>query len=404
MSGLISVDEALERILAAVPPPTSEVVSLERAAGRVLAAPVKAAHTQPPFDGSAMDGYAVRAQDVRPGRALRLIGTSQAGQRFAGMVGEGQCVRIFTGAPMPIGTDAVIMQEEATVDGNAITFAHAVPPGINVRLAGYDFRRGEDLLPTGLLLTPFALTLIASANQPRVTVTKRPRIAMLATGDELVNPGSQLGPDQIVASNSWGLSAFLSPYCETFTDLGIAPDDPAAIDAALLRALDAGADFVLTTGGASVGDRDFTQEVLLNLGSTLEFWKVAMRPGKPLMFGKRGDTLLFGLPGNPTSALVTANIFVKPAIRRWLGADNVTGTHLHLPLAAPTPPNSARRHFMRGTIETPAGGASSVRPVSQTDSGHVSSLWAADALIVQPEDDPGQPAGTLVEVIQINGF
>jgi len=401
---LLPVEDALGRIFAKVPRPQAETVPLDQARDRVLAAALLARHNQPPFDSSAMDGYAVRAQDVVPNQPLKLIGTAQAGQRFVGLMGPGQCVRIFTGAPMPIGADSVIMQEEATPHGNAISFAQTPAVGRSVRKTGNDFARGQELLAPGTQLTPAALSLAAAANQPSVTVARRLRIALLATGDELVQPGTSLGPDQIVASNSFGLSAMLAPYAERIMDLGIVRDDKAAIDAALLRAIDAGVDVIVTTGGASVGERDLVREVMLDLGVALDFWRIAMRPGKPLMFGTRGKTLVFGLPGNPVSALVTASVFIRPALRKWLGVTNPTGPMLRLPLLDAIPANTARRHFLRARIVTPETGMTSVDPITETDSAHTSSLASADALIIQPENDPGQPAGTYVDVIRLEGF
>lgn len=395
---MISVDDALARIFALIPSPVAETVPLARASGRVLAAPLVAAHSQPPFDASAMDGYAVRAADVSAGQPLRLIGVAQAGQRFAGMMAPGQCVRIFTGAPLPIGADSVIMQEDAIANGNEIRFAKAPSIGQSVRLRGNDFADGQQLLSAGTVLTPARLNLAAAANCPTVTVTRRPRIAILATGDELVAPGSTPGPDQIVASNSFGLAPLLVPFAADIIDLGIVRDDRRELEAALLRAFDAGVDVLVTTGGASVGDRDFVQEALVDLGVKLDFWKIAMRPGKPLMFGTRGKTLIFGLPGNPVSAMVTATVVALPALRQLTGETNPLGQRLRLPLAAALPPNGSRRHFLRARLQdSPAG--TMVSPIAQTDSGHTSSFAMAEALIIQPEDDPGRPLGALVELI-----
>lgn len=397
---MISVDEALMRIFAAVPRLGAETLPLAEAAGRVLAASLTAGHSQPPFDASAMDGYAVRAADAMPGRPLRLIGTAQAGQRFSGMMNPGQCVRIFTGAPLPIGADAVVMQELATANGNEISFAGPVLPGQSVRQRGSDFSEGTVLLPPGTPLTPARLMLAAAGNRPQATVTRRPRIALLATGDELVPAGTPLGPDQIVASNTLGLAALFAPVAPELIDLGIVADDPAALRAALRRAFGLGIDVLVTTGGASVGERDFVQEALRALEVRLDFWKIAMRPGKPLMFGTRGETLVFGLPGNPVSALVTATVVVLPALRRLIGQTDPFGTRLRLPLAAPLPANGPRRHYRRARIE-PAPGGSQALPSSETDSAHIASLAAADALIVQPENDPGLAAGDIVDLIAL---
>lgn len=401
---LLPVEEALARIMARVPAPVAESVPLAVAHGRVLASPLVASHSQPPFDASAMDGYAVRADDVVPGEPLKLIGVAQAGQRFAGLMGQGQCVRIFTGAPMPIGADTVIMQEEAEASGYDVRFSRAPARGHSVRPAGYDFARGQELLASGQRLTPAMLALAASANRAELSVARGLKIAVLATGDELVAPGQDLLPDQIVASSNFGLLPLMAPYARELLDLGTAPDQPDDIRARLASAFDGDADVVITTGGASVGDRDYMREVLLDMGVTLDFWKINMRPGKPLMFGTHGRTLVFGLPGNPVSAMVTAEIFIKPALRRWLGLAELGGRRMRLPLLGPTPPNSARRHFMRGTFGADSTGMMGVMPISQTDSGHLSSLALADVLIVQPENDPGQPAGTPIEAIALNAF
>ncbi|MDR3470899.1 MAG: molybdopterin molybdotransferase MoeA [Devosia sp.] len=397
---MISVDEALARIFSLVPAPEAETVSLAEAAGRVLAAPLTAAHSQPPFDASAMDGYAVRAGDVIAGRSLRLIGTAQAGQRFSGMMGPGQCVRIFTGAPLPIGADTVIIQEEATANGAQISFAAQPIMGQCIRQRGSAFAEGEALLAAGTLLTPARLTLAAAANRARLTVARRPRVALLATGDELVVPGTALGPDQIVASNSYGLAPLFAPASAEVVNLGIVPDDLGGLTARLHEVLATGIDVLVTTGGASVGDRDYMREALAALGVSLDFWKIAIRPGKPLMFGRHGKTLIFGLPGNPVSAIVTGAVVVLPALRHWAGQADPLGIRLRLPLAAPLPANGDRRHFIRARLE-PAPGGTRVMPFGQTDSGQVALLAAADGLLIQPENDAGLPAGAAVDFMPL---
>lgn len=398
---MIPVAEALAHILAAAKPLGPETLPLLQASGRALARPLTAAHTHPPFDSSAMDGYAVRAEDVEPGRPLRLIGASQAGARFVGMMGRGHCVRIFTGAPMPIGADSVIMQEEAHDNGAEVRFAARPQPGQSVRPRGNDFRQGDILLPAGEILTPAALNLAASANQTQVTVARRPRIAILSTGDELVPPGSRIGADEIVGSNAYGLIPLFAPLAAEIIDLGIVPDDKAQLDAALLRALDAGVDVIVTTGGASVGEHDHMRAVLLDLGVDLDFWKLAMRPGKPLMFGTRGKTLIFGLPGNPVSAMVTAVVAVLPALRALQGWADPLPRSLVLPLAAPLPANGVRTHFIRATLDRNVAGTQ-VLPLMQTDSAHSSSLALADGLIVQPAGDAGRASGDMVEFLPLN--
>lgn len=399
---MISVDEALDRIFTAIPTPLPETVPLNRAHKRVLLKPLLARHTQPPFDASAMDGYAVRASDVVPGRPLFLAGTSQAGARFTGMMQAGECVRIFTGAPMPIGADAVIMQEQAQANGNQVSFDKTPRVGHSIRLRGNDFTEGTELLPAGVGLTPMMLNLAASANYPTLEVARRPKLAVLATGDELVPPGSEIGPDQIVASNSYGLIPLLAPYADKVVDLGIVADDRSALEKAILGAFDYGVDVLITSGGASVGERDYAQQVLRDLGVRLDFWKINMRPGKPLMFGTRGKTLVFGLPGNPASALVTATVLVRPALRLMTGHTDPFWPFMGVPLAANLPPNGERRHFVRGRLTRNEIGFLEVVPISETDSNHSSSLAAADALIIQPENDPGTPAGEIVEIIPLS--
>lgn len=398
---LLPVDDAIAAILKRVPAPQGETVPLQEAAGRVLFAPIIATHDQPPFNASAMDGYALRAADIVDGHNLSVIGTSQAGAGFAGTVGPGEAVRIFTGAPVPEGADTVIMQEEAVVNGSMVRFTVPARRGHSVRPRGNDFATGQPLVAPGARLGPMHLAVAAAANMGELSVAKRPRIALLATGDELVLPGAELGPDQIVASNSFGLAPLLAPYAETVSDHGIARDDRSALRSKLVEIFAGEPDILVTTGGASVGDHDIVQEILLELGVTLDFWRINMRPGKPLMFGMRGKTLIFGLPGNPVSAMVTALVFIRPALRKWLGY--AEPTRWHLPLASATPPNTARRHFMRARlVHTTTGPV--LEPISQTDSGHTSSLAAADMLIIQPENDPGQPAGTIVEAMPIDDF
>jgi molybdopterin molybdotransferase len=293
------------------------------------------------------------------------------------------------------------MQEEALAADGFVTFTAPARLGHSIRPRGHDFASGRQLLDAGDRLTPMQVAVAAAANAAELVVAKRPSIALLATGDELVLPGAPLGPDQIVASNSYGLAPLLAPYAQSVTDHGIAPDSRERLAAMLATILGQAPDILVTTGGASVGDHDIVQEILLNLGVTLDFWRINMRPGKPLMFGTNGKTLVFGLPGNPVSAMVTALVFIRPALRHWLG--HPEPALWRLPLAGPTPANSSRRHFMRGQLLSGSNGLK-LLPVSQTDSGHTSSLAHADMLIVQPENDPGQPIGTLVDALPIDGF
>jgi len=398
---LLPVEDALAAILARVPPVEPETVPLAAAIGRVLARPLLATHDQPPFDASAMDGYALRAADVTHDAWLDVVGTAQAGAGFAGAIGPGQAVRIFTGAPLPDGADTVIMQEEAVRDGAKVRFTVPARPGHSVRLRGNDFTVGQRLAEAGMRLGPMQVAMAAAANQAELALARRPHIALVATGDELVPPGTPLGPGQIVASNSFGLSALLAPYAETLADHGILADDSTLLQARFGDIFAQEPDILVTTGGASVGEHDLVQATLKALGVQLDFWRINMRPGKPLMFGTHGRTLVFGLPGNPVSAMVTAIVFILPALRHWLGAPEPA--RWRLPLTAPLPANSARRHFMRATlVQRPEGPA--LAPIAQTDSGHTSSLARADMLIVQPEHDPGQPAGACVEALSMNAF
>ena len=398
---LLPVDAALAAILARVPAVQSETVPLQAAFGRVLSRPVIASHDQPPFNASAMDGYAVRAADVVEGHRLVIAGMSQAGTGYAGTLGPGEAARIFTGAPVPDGADTVIMQEEAVIDGGQVRFTAPARPGHSVRPRGNDFAVGDELVGAGVRLMPMHLAVAAAANCATLAVARRPRIALLATGDELVPPGTPLGPDQIVASNSHGLAPLLARYAESVVDHGIARDNRDDLHQKLSACLASDPDILITTGGASVGDHDIVQDILLELGVKLDFWKINMRPGKPLMFGTLGKTLVFGLPGNPVSAMVTALVFIRPALRRWLG--HPEPDVWHLPLGAATPPNAARRHYMRGRLLQTATGPR-LMPIAQTDSGHTSSLAHADMLIIQPENDPGQPAGALAQAMPIDAF
>jgi molybdopterin molybdotransferase len=398
---LLPVDAALDAILARVPPVATENVPLNQCLGRVLTAPLVATHDQPPFNASAMDGYALRAADVNDGQILRVIGMAQAGAAYAGTLQAGEAVRIFTGAPVPEGADTVIMQEEAVREGDFVRFTAPARLGHSIRPKGNDFSTGQTLIAAGTRLAPMQIAVAAAANAAALGVAKRPRLALLATGDELVEPGTTLGPDQIVASNSLGLAAMLGPYAETIRDHGIATDEPNLLRQRLQEALADEPDMLITTGGASVGEHDLVQDVLKELGVTLDFWRINMRPGKPLMFGTRGRTLVFGLPGNPVSAMVTAMVFIKPALRAWIGAS--APEPWRLPLAGPTPANTARRHFMRARLIHTETGPMAM-PIAQTDSGHTSSLAAANLLLVQPEHAPGQPAGALVDAILIDAF
>lgn len=398
---MISLDEAQERVIDLAVPLDNATIPLQEAAGRVLALPAVARTSQPPFDASAMDGYAVRAEDVSGGAALEMVGTSEAGSGYDQRLGQDRCVRIFTGAPVPEGADTVIMQENAKAKGNWITFADTADVGQHIRTRGQDFSEGDVLCAPGQLMTPAAIAVAAAGNCARVDVRQQPKVALLATGNELVPLGGELAKDQIISSNSMGLAAMLAPLTASIKDYGIAGDTEEALRAKLAEALDSDVNVVITTGGVSVGDHDIVQPVLKSLGVEIDFWKISMRPGKPVLFGKKGKTLVFGLPGNPVSALITAAILVRPALRAMVGQSDPIGPMLRLPLATALPANGPRRHLMRAIISAKDDGISAVHPLSATDSAHLSSFAKANALIIHHENAPAQPVGNIVDVIQL---
>ncbi len=400
MKTMLSYQEALSRVLKHCQPLGVETIKLDAALNRSLAKPVIAKTEQPPFDGSAMDGYAVIAKEVKPGAVLKLIGASQAGGGFDGKLSSGSCVRIFTGAALPKGADAVIMQEVVSVQGDQVRFETEARVGQNVRPAGQDFANGELLLESGAILGPAALALVAAGNVPQVSVYKRPAIGILATGDELVAPGEELGPGQIVGSNWFGLSALLSPFASEVIDLGHAPDDEQTLRATMKRALEGPANIIISTGGASVGDHDLVLPALKALGLDVDFWKIAIRPGKPVIFATFEEKLWFALPGNPVSAYVSAISILVPAIKAILGYKDPSAPIMHLPLAKPLPANGGRRHFMRCVIET-IDGQTMIRPIMQTDSSHLSSLAAANGLLVIGENTEQLDRGAIMPVIPL---
>lgn len=397
---LLPVAEALERLLAGAGPSGIETVPLAEAAGRVLAGPLKALRTQPPFSASAMDGYAVRAADVRqvPAR-LTLAGMAAAGKLFAGRVGVGQAVRIFTGAPVPEGADTIAIQENVRVlGGDVIEVFETVAANRHIRGVGLDFTEGQVLLEKGRVLDPAALSLAASANHPTLSVLRKPLVAIIATGDELLPPGSVTGPDQIISSNSYGVAAIAIAAGARVLDLGIARDDVEAISALVTRAMDAGADVIVTLGGASVGDHDLVHRVLTGLGMDLGFWKIAMRPGKPLMFGRLGSTRCIGLPGNPVASLVCSHLFLKPLLAR-LGGRPYLEDLADAVLGAAMPANDMRQDYVRASIDcTPSGLVAT--PFALQDSSMLKTLADAGGLVIRgpfaPESVAGDPCRVLL--------
>ncbi|WP_102958452.1 gephyrin-like molybdotransferase Glp [Mangrovicella endophytica] len=400
---MISVAEALQRILddaAAVP--DTETVDLSAACGRILASPVSANRTQPGFAASAMDGYAVRAGDLAAdiNQPLTVIGESAAGSAFTGTVRFGEAVRIFTGAPVPDGADAVLIQENAEkLPDSRIRPTAPVAAGRNIRPAGTDFQAGSLLIAACRRLTPGTVALAASAGHPRLVVLRRPRVAILATGDELVRPGEPLGPSQIVASNSYGVAALVEAAGGRALDYGIAPDDEAEISARLDQALAEKADVFVTIGGASVGDHDLVGTVFASRGIALDFWKVAMRPGKPLMAGRLGDMRILGLPGNPASSMVTANLFLRPLIKRLAGWPDEIGEEDGV-LGADLAANDVRTDFLRARIE-PRSTPPRLLPLARQDSSLLSVYAEADALLIRPPLAPAAQAGEPCRFIRL---
>jgi molybdopterin molybdotransferase len=380
---LLPVNEALQRVLDGVGARPPERVPLADAAGRVLDAALTALRTQPPFDASAMDGYAVRAADVAqvPVR-LEVIGTAAAGRAFAGTVGTGQAARILTGAPLPAGADTIVIQENARkLDGAAIEVFETVATGRHIRRKGLDFERGDTLLEAGRVLDSAALSLAASANHATVNVVGQPLVAIIATGDELLPPGSEPGPDQIIASNAYGVAAIAAASGARVLDLGIVPDKRTDIAEKLAEAAAAGADVVVTLGGASVGDHDLVHEVLTAHGVVLDFWKIAMRPGKPLMCGRRGDTRFLGMPGNPVASLVCSHLFLKPLVAR-LGGRPIEQDSRAAALGAPMPANDLRQDYVRARIST-QGDRLVATPFAIQDSSLLRILADSGGLIVR---------------------
>ena len=409
MSGspLLPVADALAAILAAARGPTDvETVPLRQAAGRTLARDLAARRMQPPCAMSAMDGYAVRAADIAsPPASLALIGESAAGRGFGGVLGAGQTVRIFTGAPLPEGADTVLMQENARAGADDVTALQAEPLGRHVRAAGQDFLEGEVLLGAGVRLGAADVALAAAMDHPGVAVFRKPRIAVLATGDELVLPGEPRGPDAIVASNGFALMALGEAAGAEVIDLGIARDDLGALAAAIALARDSGADLLVTLGGASVGDHDLVQRALVAAGMELGFWRIAMRPGKPLMHGSIGRMQVLGLPGNPVSAIVCGLLFVLPLIRALAG-DRDPGADPSEPavLAAAMSANDTRQDYVRSRILREDQGLPAVIPGPRQDSSLLKALSDADGLLIRPPNAPAAPAGTPCRIIRLSRF
>jgi len=398
---MLSVAEARARILSAFAPLPAEQVVLPDALGRVLAEDVHARLTQPPFAVSAMDGYAVRAADVaRVPASLRLVGYAPAGGAYDRRLKPGEAVRIFTGAPLPDGADAIVIQEDTQASGETVVVRETSTVGHYVRPAGLDFKLGDRGLAAGKRLNARDIGLAAAMNHPWLRVHRRPRVAILASGDEIVMPGERLGPQQIIGSNGLALAAFLRAEGAEPIDLGIAPDNRGALQRMASGA--AGADLLITTGGASVGDHDLVQQALGEQGMALDFWKIAMRPGKPLMFGRIGATQILGLPGNPVSSLVCAMVFLRPALKLMLGEHAPSDQEETAISGRDLAENDSRQDYLRSRLSRGEDGRLVATPFDKQDSSMQFLLQQADCLVIRPPRAPAAPAGTTVPVLRLD--
>ena len=396
------VADALSAVLAGAEPLPEEMVPLDSAHHRVLARDVAAMRTQPPQAMSAMDGYAVRAADAAHAAAwLKVIGEVAAGRPFERAVGIGEAVRIFTGGVIPDGADAVIIQEDTIIEGGGITTTEAAIPGRHIRPAGVDFRQGDVLLTIGNRLTDRDLSLAAGMNHARLPVRRRPRVAILATGDELVMPGESPGPGQIVYSNGYALRALARDEGAETVDLGIAADTLAATTEGIRRARDLGADVLVTTGGASVGDHDLVKRSLDAEGVAMAFWRIAMRPGKPMMHGRLGGMRVIGLPGNPVSSYVCGFLFLVPLIRKLSGRLAVGHRRETALLGRDVAANDLREDYLRARLETRSDGSLIVTPVNHQDSSLLGNLAAARALVIRAPFAPVAAAGTPCDILRL---
>ena len=400
---LMSVADALARVLTGAEPLSGESAPLQDAHGRVLAGDLAALRTQPPADMSAMDGYAVRAIDVAsvPTR-LNIIGEIAAGHPFEGAVGAGQAARIFTGGVLPPGADTIVIQENTSREGDTVLVNQGAAKGKHVRVAGLDFSRGTVLLRQGHRLTDRDLALAAAMNHPAVPVHRRPRVAVLATGDELVMPGSTPSFGEIVYSNGFATMALARGQGCDVLDLGIAPDRVDETVAAVRRARAASADILVTSGGASVGDYDLVQKALASEGLELSFWRVALRPGRPMMHGRLGDMHVLGLPGNPVSAYVCAVLFLVPLIRRLAGRQDVEPEAVHAALGCELPANDERADYLRATLTNGSDGVPIATPAPTQDSSMLTPLARADCLLVREPHAPAAEAGSSCTIIKLD--
>jgi molybdopterin molybdotransferase len=398
---LISVAEALQRVLADANPLPSERVTLADAFGRTLAEDVIALRTQPPAAMSSMDGYAVRAQDVMsPPVTLRLIGEVAAGHPFDRIVNLGEAVRIFTGGVVPVGADTVVIQERTARDNDKVTVLKTAVTGANIRPQGLDFREGDVLLRAGRLLKDRDLMLAAAMNYAALSVYRRPKVAIIGTGDELIAPGNTPHPGQIVYSNGFAIAALACKEGAQATDFGVVPDNVNAIIDAVRYARDWGADILVTTGGASVGEHDLVQRALLAEGLNLSFWRVAMRPGRPMMHGRLGTMQVLGVPGNPVSSYVCSFLFLVPMLRRLSGRKEIEWPIEQASLGRALPANDERQDYLRATLERDTRGLIAT-PALVQDSSLMSPLTHSDCLLIREPYAPEAPAGANCWIIKL---
>jgi molybdopterin molybdotransferase len=396
------VADALAAVLSGAEALPEEMVVLDSAYKRILAHDLAALRTQPPDAMSAMDGYAVHAADAaRAGARLKVIGEIAAGRPFDRIVGPGEAARIFTGGVIPDGADAVIIQEDTVVESGGITVTEAAVAGRHIRRAGVDFRQGDILLKAGSELSDRDLSLAASMNYPLLPVRRRPKVALLATGDELVMPGATPGPGQIVYSNGYALRALARAEGADVIDLGIAADTLEATTSGIRRAGDVGADILITTGGASVGDHDLVKQALDAEGVAMAFWRIAMRPGKPLMHGRLGAMRVIGLPGNPVSSYVCAFLFLVPLIRKLCGRLTIHHATESALLGRDIAANDQREDYLRARLTTRNDGALIVTPVDHQDSSLLGNLAAAQALLIRPPFASAAKAGSSCNILRL---